>query len=85
MPRAFGSFRAIGWSVVPYPVDYATEGSFRIRARFGFAGGLGGLSAGLKEWVGLLYYYWLGRISSVFPAPEPATATTGTAGGVTVK
>jgi len=85
MPRAYGCFRAIGWPVAPYPVDYATEGSFRIRARFGFAGGLGGLSAGLKEWAGLIYYYWLGRISSVFPAPESVRATAGTAAAGTAK
>jgi len=77
MPRAYGCFRAIGWRVSPYPVDYATEGAFRFRLRFGFASGLGGLSAGLKEWVGLVYYYWMGRIPSVFPAPEPAPAAAG--------
>lgn len=71
MPRAYGCFTAIGWKVAPYPVDYATEGTFRFHLRFGFAGGLGGLSAGLKEWAGLLYYYWLGRIPSIFPSPEP--------------
>jgi len=83
MPRAYGCFRAIGWRVVPHPVDYATEGSFRIRARFGFSGGLGGLSVGMREWAGLLYYYWLGRISSIFPAPEtPATTAGATAPGI---
>jgi uncharacterized SAM-binding protein YcdF (DUF218 family) len=79
MPRAYGSFRVIGWRVSPYAVDYATEGRFRLRPRFSFAGGLGGLSAGLKEWAGLLYYYWLGRIPSVFPAPEPAKTGAGAA------
>lgn len=79
MPRAYGCFRAIDWRVEPYPVDYATEGTFRFHLRFGFAGGLGGLSAGLKEWAGLLYYYWLGRIPSIFPAPEPLAQDTGAA------
>jgi uncharacterized SAM-binding protein YcdF (DUF218 family) len=77
MPRAYGCFRAIGWPVVPYPVDYATDGKFHFHLRFGFASGLGGLSAGLKEWVGLLYYYWLSRIPSIFPGPEPAAAVAG--------
>jgi len=77
MPRAYGCFRAIGWAVVPHPVDYATEGNFRLRFRFNFAGGLGGLSTGLKEWAGLVYYYWLGRIPSVFPAPESIAAPAG--------
>jgi uncharacterized SAM-binding protein YcdF (DUF218 family) len=77
MPRAYGCFRAIGWQILPYPVDYETEGRFRFHLRFGFARGLNELSEGLKEWVGLLYYYWLGRTLSVFPAPEPTMPTGG--------
>ena len=72
MPRAFGTFRAAGWRVVPYPVDYSTDGRYRLGLRFSFAGGLGGLSSGLKEWAGLLYYYWLGRTNRLFPGPESA-------------
>ena len=26
MPRSVGSFRAAGWQIVPYPVDYTTTG-----------------------------------------------------------
>lgn len=26
MPRAVGSFRKVGWPVIPYPVDYNTTG-----------------------------------------------------------
>lgn len=77
MPRAYGCFRAIGWQVLPYPVDYETEGVFRFYARFGFTRGLYELTEAMKEWVGLVYYYWLGRTSSVFPAPEPVAAAAG--------
>jgi len=72
MPRAYGSFRAAGWRVSPYPVDYGTDGRYRLRPQFNFAGGLSRLSAGLKEWVGLVYYYWRGRTDALFPAPGPA-------------
>lgn len=70
MPRAYGLYRAAGWRVVPYPVDYLTDGRFRIRFGFDFAGGLGGLGAGLKEWIGLTYAYVSGRTARWFPGPE---------------
>lgn len=70
MPRAYGLYRAAGWRIVPYPVDYATDGYFRLRLRFNFAGGLGGLGAGLKEWIGLTYSYVSGRTARWFPGPE---------------
>lgn len=70
MPRAYGLFRAAGWRVVPYPVDYATDGRFRLRFGFNFAGGLGAFGAGLKEWIGLTYAYVSGRTARWFPGPE---------------
>ena len=73
MPRAYGAFRALGWRVTPYPVDYTTEGDLGFRVRFSFAGGLGGLAGGLKEWVGLAYFYLSGRSDRLFPAPERGT------------
>ncbi len=70
MPRAYGLYRAAGWRIVPYPVDYATDGRFRLGLRFNFAGGLGGLGAGLKEWIGLTYAYARGRTAHWFPGPK---------------
>lgn len=70
MPRAYGLYRAAGWRVVPYPVDYATDGRFRVGLRFNFAGGLGGLGAGLKEWIGLTYSYVSGRTERWLPGPR---------------
>jgi uncharacterized SAM-binding protein YcdF (DUF218 family) len=72
MPRAYGAFKKAGWNVVAYPVDFATDGKFRFQLRFGFAGGLGGLGGGLKEWLGLAYYYVSGRIDRFFPGPPRA-------------
>ncbi len=70
MPRAYGLYRAAGWRVVPYPVDYVTDGRFRLRLGFNFAGGLGGLGAGLKEWIGLTYAYVGGRTARWLPGPD---------------
>lgn len=69
MPRAYGLYRAAGWRIVPYPVDYLTDGRFRWRLGFDFAGGLGGLGAALKEWIGLTYSYVSGRTARWLPGP----------------
>lgn len=69
MPRAMGTFRAQGWTVIAYPVDYTTEPGDGFRLRFNLGHGLGSLHAGLHEWVGLFGYYVLGRSDSLFPAP----------------
>lgn len=68
MPRAMGIFRKRGWAVIPFPVDYRTEG----RIDFGnlaLVARLNELDLGLKEWVGLVAYYALGRTTSLFPGP----------------
>ncbi|MEQ8195793.1 MAG: YdcF family protein [Rhodospirillales bacterium] len=68
MPRAVGSFRQAGWTVIPYPVDYNLEGPESIRWGFNFYGGLGALSLGLREWIGLITYRLMGRSDAMFPA-----------------
>lgn len=67
MPRTVAVFRADGWTVVPYPVDYRTlpEGGWAP----GLIGGLGDLHYALHEWVGLIAYRLLGRTDTLFPAP----------------
>ncbi len=69
MPRAVGCFRAIGWPVIPVPVDYHTQQNS--------AGWAPGLLKGLEkanwathEWIGLLYYRLRGWTGSLFPGPE---------------
>ena len=69
MPRSVGVFRKAGWKVLPYPVDYHTDGTGEFRYFSGFGAGLGGLSTALKEWLGLFAYRVLGRTDSLFPAP----------------
>lgn len=69
MPRAMGTFRKVGWPVTAFPVDYATDGAYDFAPVLSFASGFGSLTDGLKEWLGLLYYYVLGRTNALFPAP----------------
>lgn len=69
MPRAVGSFRAAGWDVVPYPVDYDTGGAGGFDMGFNPTGRLQSLSEAMHEWAGLITYRVLGRTDSLFPAP----------------
>lgn len=65
MPRAIACFRAAGFAVVPYPVDYRT----RDRRITPVAARLGVLDRAAHEWVGLAGYRALGRTETLFPAP----------------
>jgi uncharacterized SAM-binding protein YcdF (DUF218 family) len=71
MPRAVGSFRGVGWPVLPYPVDYLTAGRLTRAAalRFSLAEGLGGLAAAVHEWEGLVGYRLAGWSDTLFPSP----------------
>lgn len=62
MPRAAGVFRAAGFDVTPYPVDFLTRGKedlFSIRAHPSDAWAL--IDQAAKEWVGTLVYALTGR------------------------
>jgi len=70
MPRAMGVFRAVGFEVVPYPVDYRTAGSASLLRPFAFLSeGLRRTDIAAKEWIGLAAYYVSGRTDALFPAP----------------
>ena len=69
MPRAVGSFRAAGWTVIPYPVDFTTGGTVSWRPRFGPTSGLAAFSEAVHEWVGLATYWVLGRTDDLYPGP----------------
>lgn len=67
MPRSVGVFRAVGWPVVPYPVDYRTTGQgpdFRAQA-----GTPALIYAVAHEWEGLAYYRLRGWTDALLPAP----------------
>lgn len=70
MPRTMGVFRAVGFDVVPYPVDYRTAGEKSLLRPFAFVGeGLRRTDVAAKEWIGLFAYYLSGQTNELFPAP----------------
>ncbi|WP_029355760.1 YdcF family protein [Bosea sp. 117] len=72
MPRAVGSFRAAGFEVVAYPVDYRTTGGAGLwKLNRSVAGGLAELDLAVREWIGLIVYWMSGRSSSPVPGPTP--------------
>jgi uncharacterized SAM-binding protein YcdF (DUF218 family) len=70
MPRSVGIFRQQGWDVIPYPVDYLTDGVYWKIRDPDFGEGLGMLHRGLKEWIGMIAYHLLGYTDSWFPGPR---------------
>jgi uncharacterized SAM-binding protein YcdF (DUF218 family) len=70
MPRAVACFRAAGFSVIPYPVDYRVREIGRLGLpRVSLAQGLESLDLAAHEWVGLVGYRLVGRTGEFFPAP----------------
>ena len=70
MPRSVGLFRAAGFPVVPYPVDYRTTGTWRDAVpNVQLSVGLARLDFVTREWIGLVAYRLSGRIADIFPAP----------------
>jgi uncharacterized SAM-binding protein YcdF (DUF218 family) len=72
MPRAIASFDAVGWPVVPYPVDYRIDPQTGLRANFSLLDGLVASTLAGKEWAGLLGYRLIGWTHQLFPAPATA-------------
>ena len=74
IPRSVGLFRKNGWQVTPYPAGFTTlpfiEPYLDPLTGLDFAGRLEGFDATVKEWTGLIAYYFLGRTSELFPGPE---------------
>ena len=70
MPRAVGLFRAEGFPVEAYPVDYRTRGAIDLVRFFSTVGdGLRRTDTAAREWVGLLVYRLTGRTAELFPKP----------------
>jgi uncharacterized SAM-binding protein YcdF (DUF218 family) len=71
MPRAVGVFRAAGFPVEAYPVDWRTRGPADAWRPFGSIGdGLRRTDTAMREWVGLFVYWLTGRSSELFPHPD---------------
>lgn len=70
MPRAIGCFRAVGFPVIAYPVDFRIAGGTRtFRIWPDLHGGLERLGLAMHEFSGLIAYRMAGRIADWFPAP----------------
>ncbi len=70
MPRTLGLFAKANWPVLPYPVDYQTNGTLTLTPTLRFAESLYTLEGTLREWIGLLSYRLLGRTDALFPRLE---------------
>lgn len=71
MPRSMGAFRAAGFTVEPWPVDYRTRGpEDALRPFDKVSEGLRRVDVTSREWVGLLAYWITGRTDALFPGPE---------------
>jgi uncharacterized SAM-binding protein YcdF (DUF218 family) len=71
MARAVGSFRKVGWDVIPYPVDYETDHrSSRFHFSRSASSSLKLFDIVVKEWIGLLAYGFHGYTSEYFPSPD---------------
>ncbi len=70
MPRAIAAFRAAGFPVEAYPVDWRTRGPIDATRPFASLGeGLGMTDIAVHEWIGLLAYRLTGKTNEFFPAP----------------
>jgi len=70
MPRAIAAFRAAGFAVEAYPVDWRIAGSADLARLSNLASeGWGRTDTAIREWMGLFAYWLTGRTSALFPGP----------------
>lgn len=62
MPRAHGTFRALGWTLRPVPVDYRTTGALRVAPTWDVATTLADLDRLVREWGAIVVYRREGRM-----------------------
>ena len=70
MPRALGTFRAQGWTLIPYPVDYRSVGqgvTGGAARSLDIMGRLAALDEIAREWGALFIYNRLGRTERLLP------------------
>ncbi len=64
MPRAAGVFGTLGWSVIPWPVDYRAPVQPRLlNLNMNFSDRLAHFDAVVREWAALIVYRNTGRIT----------------------
>ena len=69
MPRAMGSFRKLGFHVEAYPVDFSDDPNQPDPALMPSSASRAKLGGAIKEWLGLLAYFIVGRTDALFPGP----------------
>jgi len=70
MPRSIGVFRATGFPIEAFPVDYRTRGTADLLRPFATLGdGLRRTDTAMREWAGLVVYWVTGRSDALFPKP----------------
>lgn len=70
MPRAMGAFRKAGFPVVAYPVDFRLKGDAQTWQLIPTASnGLSRVDVAVREYGGLIVYWFRGQTDALFPAP----------------
>jgi uncharacterized SAM-binding protein YcdF (DUF218 family) len=71
MPRSIGAFRAAGFDVEAYPVDWRSRGWIDGTMPFDrLSAGLARTDVAIHEWIGLIAYWLGGKSSALLPAPR---------------
>ncbi len=71
MPRSIGCFRAVGFDVEAFPVDYRTRGWADLWRPFNAVSeGLRRVDTAFREWLGLFAYWLTGRTPELLPGPR---------------
>jgi uncharacterized SAM-binding protein YcdF (DUF218 family) len=69
MPRAVGCFRAAGFQVEPYPIEFRIDQSHPFAEFTPGSVPLQQLDIAAKEWIGLIAYRLMGKTDALFPGP----------------
>jgi uncharacterized SAM-binding protein YcdF (DUF218 family) len=70
MPRSIGAFRAAGFDVEAYPVDWRTRGWTQLTQPFDkLSAGLARSDVAIHEWTGLIAYRLGGQSREWLPSP----------------
>jgi uncharacterized SAM-binding protein YcdF (DUF218 family) len=75
MPRSMGAFNAVGWQVIPYPVDFSIDPNIELRVSFNLVNGLHDSTLAGHERAGLVSYRLMGWARELFPVPTTPAPT----------
>jgi len=69
MPRSVGCFRAVGFQLVPYPIEFRTVQSHPSHRFAAGSPALNRFDTAAREWIGLVAYRLMGKTDALFPGP----------------